>query len=229
MLTKLQTFPTIPMKRFGANLYDEPIFRIVWSDSRTDIAGGKWPDGTCEYREVPRYPGIHAWILEQWKSPQDYAGTPQQYNAAQWDAESGLLTCGPYPNRGEYIMCYTFPFPPNTGMVEKIVTAIKLSRDLTPAEKQQGIMEPLEKQKTERENRFDSVFDNALGPWASADAVVGFGRAGSTFGQRQGYKRSGDMPHQRTDQQAPLPTAPNYFGTITKHDTIDKLTGDTNA
>ncbi len=44
MLTKLQTFPTIPMKRFGTNLFEEPIFRIVWSDSRTDLAGGKWPE-----------------------------------------------------------------------------------------------------------------------------------------------------------------------------------------
>lgn len=227
MIATLQTYPTIPTKRFGTNLYDEPLFRIVWSDSRTDLIGGKWPDGASEYRECPRYPGLHNWVLEVWKSPVEYAGTPAEYHATQWDAESGLLTCGPYPTRGEYVMVYTFPFEPTITMVETIITAIKLSRDLTPGQRKQSIMEPLEKQKKQQDQRFDDIFNQSMGPWATADAVVGFGRASGTT--RQGFKRSGDMPHPRTDQQSPLPTAPNFFGQIRSEDTIEKLTGEYDA
>lgn len=112
-------------------------------------------------------------------------------------------------------------------MVETIITAIRLSRDLTAGARKQSIMDPLEKQEKERSNRFDDVFDQALGPWSTADAVVGFGRASGTT--RQGFKRSGDMPHPRTDQQSPLPTAPNFFGQIRSENTIEKLTGEHDA
>lgn len=221
----VQVFPTIRTKRFGVNLYDEPLFRIVWSDSRTDLIGGKWPDGVSEYRECPRYPGVHAWVLEMWKSPEEYAGTRENYEKQQWDPQSGLLTCGPYPHRGEYVMAYTFPFEPNTGMAEKIITALKLSRDLTPSARKEGIFSPLENQEKARSDRFDAQWSEAMGAWSKADAVVPFGRVASTFG-RQGFKRAGDMPHPRMDQSSPLPTAPGFFGTIRKEDTIKKLTGE---
>lgn len=229
MLTTLQTYPTIPMKRFGTNLYEEPLYRIVWSDSRTDLIGGRWPDGACEYRESPRYAGLHAWVLEKWMSSVEYAGTPQEYHAAQWDADSGLLTCGPYPSRGEYVLCHVFVGQPSNRAVEKQIYGLKVSRDLTPGQRKQGIMDPLEKQERERNERFDQIFDQSMGPFSTADAVVGFGRAASPAGHRQGFKRAGDMPHQRTDQSAPLPTANNFFGQIRSNETIEKLTGDTHA
>ena len=150
----VQTLPTVPMKRYGVNPYSEPLYRVVFSDSRTDLLGGKWPDGECAYREVQRYPGIRGqWILEKWCSSVEYAGTPEQYNRDQWDADSGLLTCGPYPYRGEYAHCYTFPYMPTDGMITRIIGALKVSRDLTAAQHKQGIMEPLEKQERERETQ----------------------------------------------------------------------------
>ena len=212
------------MKRYGENPYGDPLYRVVFSDSRTDLLGGKWPDGECAYRETPRYPGIHGqWILEKWCSPVEYAGTPNQYNREQWDMESGLLTCGPYPNRGEYVHCYTFPYMPTDSMITKIVGALKVSRDITDVQRKNGIMQPLENQQHEQDQRFDDIFQDALGPFSKADAVVSMA---SGWKDRAGWKRGGDLPVERFDQSSPLPTRDNFFGTIQRKETIAALTGE---
>ena len=214
------------MARYGENLYGAPLFRIAFSDSRTDLIGGKWPDGNCEYREVPRYPALRGqWIMEKWLSAEEYAGQRAQYEREQFDAESGLFTCGPYPHRGEYAYCHTFSGQPTESQVGWAVRNLKISRDLTPGARRQGIMEPLEKQQRDQDARFSDIWDNAMGPWQNADAVVSFG---PNHG-RQGFKRGGDLPVERFDQSAPLPTRDNFFGTIQRQETIDKLTGDADA
>jgi hypothetical protein len=215
------------MGRFGENLFGQPIYRVVFSDSRTDLLGGKWPDGKCEYREVPRYPGIRGkWILEKWQSAEEYAGTKEQYNREQHDPDSGLLTCGPYPHRGEYSLCHIFITAPGETMVAWAVHDNKMSRSITPGQRKQGIMDPLEKQEREQGARFDNIWGDAMGPFAGADAVVSFTK--SPLGSRAGFKRSGDMPADRF-VNAPLPTGDNFFGTIQRRDTIAKLTGEQNA
>lgn len=206
------------MKRFGENPYSEPLYRVVFSDSRTDLIGGKWPDGVCEYREVRRYPDIHAWILEKWMSPEEYAGKREAYEAQQLDRESGLYTCGPYPSRGEYQLCYAFPCQPGDGEIVKIVTAIKLSRDVHPAKRKEGIMGGYERQEKDRSRRFDNIWGDSMGGFSKADTVVSF--AGGGKGARAGFKRPSDMPVERWDQSSPLPTQDNFFGTIMKRDTI---------
>ena len=214
------------MAGYGENLFGQPIYRLVYSDSRTDLVGGKWPDGNCEYREVPRYPAIKGqWIMEKWVSAEDYAGPREAYEMQQLDIESGLYTCGPYPHRGEYTHCHTFIGSPTEMQVGWAVHNNKMSRDLTPGARKQGIMEPLEKQKREQDARFSDIWDNAMGFRPQADAVVSFG---NNWG-RQGFKRGGDMPLERFDQQAPLPTQDNFFGQIRKQSTIEQLTGDQHA
>jgi hypothetical protein len=216
----VQTLPVVPMKRYGENPYGDSLYRVVFSDSRTDLLGGKWPDGECAYREVPRYPGIRSqWILEKWCAPAEYAGTPEQYTREQWDADSGLLTCGPYPNRGEYAHCYTFPFMPTDGMICQIVGALKVSRDITSSDRKQGILEPLERQQREQETRFEDIFKDAMGPWSGDSATVAMNPAVR-------FKKPGDMPMPRFDQESPLPTKDNIFGTIQNKQTIESLTGD---
>jgi len=225
-MRSVSLFPGIPMGRFGENLFGEPLYRLVFSDSRTDLLGGKWPDGISNYREVPRYPGIKGqWIMEKWQSAEDYAGTRQQYELQQFDAESGLFTCGPYPYRGEYTYCHTFMGNPTEMQVGWAVHNNKTSRDLTPGARREGIMQPLEKQQREQDQRFSDIWDNAMGPWQKADAAVSFGPVAA---HRQGFKRGSDMPV-RFDQEAPLPTRDNFFGQIRKQETIDKLTGEQNA
>lgn len=208
-MRSVMLLPNVSMQRFGENLFAQPLYRVVFSDSRTDLVGGKWPDGACEYREVPRYPGIRGqWVMEKWLSAEEYAGTIQEYSRLQLDAESGLFTCGPYPNRGEYTYCHTFITEPSDTMVCWAVSDNKLSRGLTPGQRKQGIMEPLERQQRQQDDRFSDIWDESMGPWQKADAVVSF--AHST---RAGFKRGSDMPMERFDQSSPLPTQDGYFGT----------------
>jgi hypothetical protein len=222
-MRSVSIFPGIAMGRFGENIFAEPLYRLVFSDSRTDLLGGKWPDGNCDYREVPRYPALKGqWIMEKWLSAEEYAGTREEYELTQFDAESGLYTCGPYPHRGEYTYCHTFIGNPTEMQVGWAVHNNKVSRDLTPGARKRGIMDPLEKQERDQDARFSDIWDNAMGPWQSADAVVSFG---PNHG-RQGFKRGGDLPVERFDQAAPLPTADNFFGTIQRKETIAKLTGE---
>lgn len=213
------------MSGFGENPYSEPLYRLVFSDSRTDLLGGKWPDGNCDYREVPRYPALKGqWIMERWMTAEAYAGTREEYERVQFDPESNLYTCGPYPHRGEYTYCHTFVGSPTEMQVGWAVHNNKMSRGLTAGQRKQGIMEPLEQQQREQDARFSDIWDESMGPWQKADAVVSFG---PNHG-RQGFKRGADMPQERFDQQSPLPTADNFFGTIGRRDTIAKLTGEAN-
>lgn len=163
--------------------------------------------------------------MERWLSAEEYAGQRAQYEREQFDAESGLFTCGPYPHRGEYVMCHVFIGQPTESQVGWAIHNLKVSRDLTPGARKQGIMEPLERQQKQKDARFSDIWDNAMGPWHKADAVVSFG---PNHG-RQGFKRGSDMPMERFDQAAPLPTSDNFFGTIQRQETIDKLTGDSNG
>lgn len=218
-------FPGAQMARYGENLFAQPLYRVVFSDSRTDLLGGKWPDGNCEYRESPRYPGIKGqWILEKWMSAQDYAGSREEYERAQWDADSGLMTCGPYPHRGEYVLCHVFISTPTESMIGWAVHDNKISRGMTAGQRKQGIMQPLEQQQKAQDARFDDVWHESMGPFAKADAVVSMAGNG-----RAGFKRGSDMPADRWEHAAPLPTQDGFFGTIQRKETIAKLTGDLNA
>jgi hypothetical protein len=217
-------YPLIKMGGFGENIFGQPIFRIVFSDSRTYLAGGKWPDGASEYRETPLYPQIRGkWVMEKWLPAEEYGGTREQYERAQLDIESGLFTLGPYPYRGEYVLCHTFIATPTESSVGWAVHNLKISRDLTPGARKQGIMQPLEKQKREQDQRFEDIWNDAMGPFAKADTVVS--AAAGPWG-RAGFKRASDMPHPRADQQSILPTRDNFFGQIRRQETIDQLTGE---
>lgn len=220
-MRSVSQFPGIAMAGYGENLFGQPIYRLVFSDSRTDLLGGKWPDGACEYREVPRYPGIRGqWIMEKWVSAEEYAGTREMYELQQFDADSGLYTCGPYPHRGEYTFCHQFIGQPTEMQVGWAVYNNKISRDLTPGQRKEGIMTPLEKQQKEQDARFSDIWDNAMGPWHKADAVVSMAAS-----HRAGFKRGSDMPLERFDQASPLPTRDGFFGSLGKN-AVQHLTGE---
>ncbi len=211
------------MSGYGVNPYGEPLYRLVFSNSVTDLQGGKWPDGIVEYREVYRYPGIkNQWIMEKWQSGMEYCGTPQQWNEQEWDAENRILQGGPYPSRGVYTHCHTFIGQPTEMQVGWAVHNNKVSRDLTPGQKKQGIMDPLEKQQREQDQRFDDIWADTMGFKPNADAIVSM--ASGPF-DRAGFKRGSDMPMPRVDQQAPLPTRDNYFGAMGKQ-TVARLAGE---
>jgi hypothetical protein len=83
-------------------------------------------------------------------------------------------------------------------------------------------MEPLEAQEKARDQRFDDIWGDSMGPFAKAETVVPFGSPS----MRSGFKRGGDMPADKWEHAAPLPTRDGFFGQIRREETIAKLTGE---
>lgn len=105
-------------------------------------------------------------------------------------------------------------------MIYQVVCALKLSRDLGQAKRKEGILEPLEKQQRNQDARFDAIWDDAMGPFQKADMVV----ASGTSMRSGAFRRPHHLPADRWIE-APLPTRDNFFGTIQRKETIEKLTG----
>ena len=119
------------LKTYGINPYGENLFRVILASTRTQIVGMEFPDGFIGYRWQPVYPGKDHYVLEKWLSADDYCGTMERWETDQRN-EHGLLTLGPFPNRGEYIGIHHFsPGYPATSAVETIINMALRSRPLT--------------------------------------------------------------------------------------------------
>lgn len=100
-----QHYP-ISMARFGLNPYGANIYRIVFAPSVRHLIGGRWRDGSVEYRSRPTYSKIgNEWILERWVSAKEFCGMTREEYEIRFRGESGLFTMGPYPYEGTYTLC----------------------------------------------------------------------------------------------------------------------------
>jgi hypothetical protein len=122
------------LRRFGVNPQGQNVYRVVWSESRTERTGGMWHDrlkagegnhlvamgnmvvdsnpeirAVPEYRRVCRYEDFAepCWVIEKW--------LPCSYSREQWYEdqrlicqESGLHLLGPYEEnmRGDWHFSY---------------------------------------------------------------------------------------------------------------------------
>src|SRR5262245_31807987 len=93
---------------WGKNPQGKPLYRIIWTESRTWLIGGCWGDnGEIEYRHAPYYGERKEWVLEKWMSAIEYAGTEEQWRADNVEpnlAAQGIVVyqMGPYPKSGWY-------------------------------------------------------------------------------------------------------------------------------
>ena len=100
---------------YGKNPYGKPLYRIIWSKSRTYLLGGCWGDnGAIEYRHAPYYGTKEEWVLEKWITAQEFGGSKQEWELSQLDqalAQHGMAvyTMGPYPANGWYEHVYSYP------------------------------------------------------------------------------------------------------------------------
>lgn len=159
----LTHLPIGSLKVFGTNLYDESIYRVIWSDSRLAMSGGKHriyegrpskdnvvnargkdPNQLREeigYKWVPLYPGIHAWVLEKWKSALSFTGmTPETWAWQTKDLETGLLELGPYPSRGDYQDSFIFPAEPGWSAVAEAISWVEKGQTFTFEEHRQATL-----------------------------------------------------------------------------------------
>jgi hypothetical protein len=194
------------LSRFGTNVYGEPIYRIVWGESRLELAGGLWEDRdgqqeakrvindrgetrdvnlireVVEYRWIPKY-GIPRWILEKWLPPEHY-GAVSLWELTR-DEKTGLLPLGPFPHRGEYEHSFTFeangqyiPITPET--VAGIARLIEAGRTYTRSQRKAALEETKRKKRQAWESRVDDIVKD------SQDAFGGNARSGSLI---QGDKK----------------------------------------
>lgn len=92
----------------GVNPYDEPVFRLAWSNDTRQIIGGKWSkDGYEGYREAKLVNGTPCWCLLVWESPESF-GTASRWEDDYRDAETGYLICGGFPASGRYRLLRRF-------------------------------------------------------------------------------------------------------------------------
>jgi hypothetical protein len=149
----------------GDNPFGEPMFRVVWGYDRIVPMHGQWEkwaqyQGTLtdkytdysetrqftklessviETRLVPKYLPGNCWHLEMWRPTSEY-GTKEEWIKLVQEIIGGLTvdTSGPYPERGEYELCYPLthdgtsrgtPIPLVTDIVAELVQMIMHGRN----------------------------------------------------------------------------------------------------
>jgi hypothetical protein len=202
------------MERFGLNAFSRPLYRVVWSDSRTYLLGGDWGGGSFEMRETQLYDDIHAWVLEKWQSAEDFAGPREAWDSKERDLNTPSL--GPYPAEGEYVFAYAFPSEPTHSMISLVVRAINGSRNLSALERKRSIMAPLEARRKRNHQKIDDVFDDSQPAFRYADAMVSAVSNGATI-HRKPSKRIKDMTFKRSAEELGMPMSDNAFFTGEQH------------
>lgn len=169
------------------NPYRKPLYRLVWGPSRYYMVGGAWEDRgertpatntelflegkdttvekvVCEYRWIQKYPAPR-WILEKWLTSFQYGGSRENWNISQLDQESGLLTLGPYPEKGEYEECYQFPpGEPGASKIEEVIQMIEAGKRYSFQERKDAHLRELHKQKK-------ASVDQAVGIWEESQGA----------------------------------------------------------
>jgi hypothetical protein len=184
------------LAKYGTNLFGEPLYRIVWSETRTYLSGGLWTDFTdseskhllrevAEYRRVPLYGSQQRWVLEKWCPPETY-GSPEIWDDENRDEKTGLLTLGPFPSRGEYEHVHTFevnghyvPLVPET--INAICYLIEKSREFSFRQKKAALEAQQAKEDRDFKSRRDDIFKDARGAFNNQAMSAASGKADRKF------------------------------------------------
>lgn len=156
----------------GCNVFKRPMYRMVWSNDRTEWSNGEW---------MPKYDHQpNRWVLERWSPPGQY-GTREEWEACGEVTPEGrrISTLGPYPSQGEYEHCFTFEDPltkcfvqPDIGCIELICRAIERGRMMTRSERWAAISKKKEAARKARHDKFEETWEEAMPPFAG-NAVAG--------------------------------------------------------
>lgn len=167
----------------GINPFGDPQFRIVWGYDRIVKLHGEWQEfeqcmatltdrltgyteqrlvtrlarSVVETREIPKYLPANCWHLEKWCSAETY-GSPEQWREAGLEKLGTMTvdTSGPYPERGEYELCYPLTddgtsngqaLPLVSDVVTELVRMIVKSRELFSLQQRRAAIEQEAKRK----------------------------------------------------------------------------------
>jgi hypothetical protein len=171
------------LRRFGLNPWGEPIYRIVWSESRWKTVGGLFHDGfrqVAEYRQVPMYRSIARWILEVWK---ETPCSPALWYIDELDSISGLLRSGPYPYRGEYWGNIVIQKPNgdylelSPGLAQYFAMLIDKSRNATPWESYLANRDAMEAKKKATSKLIRAMVGDCISAFGPASHAGRYGKS----------------------------------------------------
>lgn len=169
------------LAKFGRTPYGQPLFRVVWSETRMEQVLLH----TGEYGWQMRYLGDPCWILEKWLAP--------SYSREEWyrlfsvqvsDPVSNQLWAkcylGPYLEHGDYHACYRLerygkPMPLTLAIIEYYARLIEAGREATEAQRRYAIEQRHARERRDWENRFDAIFDDAQPAFGVQAIMSGYG------------------------------------------------------
>lgn len=178
---KCPAFVSQMLRKFGRTPYGEPLFRVVWSETRLEQVLLY----TGQYGWQRRYEGDPCWMLEKW--------LPTSYSREQWyelfsvkvsDPVSSELWSksylGPYLEFGDYHPCYRLerhgqPMPLTLAIIEYYCRLIEAGKEATAAQKRMAIRERHERAQREWSNRCDDIFDDAQPAFGVQSIMSGYG------------------------------------------------------
>jgi hypothetical protein len=161
----------------GLNRYGEPNFKLAWSQSETQLAGGVWPhERYVGYRELfvatwsPYQPRQGYWMLMEWTSPEQYQGETF-YHFINRDEATGLCVLGPYPHRGRYQIAVKLiwttiddgkmiiePWSLNSTVIDRLMPVIMAGKRDSPQRRRQFA----QTQRAQAQRKLDSAIDAVM-------------------------------------------------------------------
>lgn len=115
------TVHPLDLSEHGRGPKGQPLYRIVWADSRVDrvVAEGRRYD-------LPRYEHVTGkWILEKWRSGADLTQMTPELWQAFLDAQPYGSAQMEYPTDGDYELSYTFEGSVDPATAHKIAAMIE--------------------------------------------------------------------------------------------------------
>jgi hypothetical protein len=167
----LQHYP-LAMAKFGLNPFGENRFRIVLASTRKALVCGQWNGaGMPRGKYCSIYPHLgQNWILEEWMDAFNFAGP-----SVMWD---DIL--GPYPTRGEYVMCGNSSFDPEQTNIEKLISMVHASDKYSWAEKLAACRQSNDLVEREKKNLREAIILDCLPAFGHAPfSQLSTGRGGA--------------------------------------------------
>lgn len=145
------------MTRYGLNPYGKALWRVVWAPTVKKIVGGQFSDGYTGYRVRKAYKQIgDNWILEKWQSAWDHTKMSRQSYESKFGDASGLISTGPYPERGIYYLAEVLNGNPADMNFDWIIGFINKAARNDPQENMRAYLDSMKKQdEADAQNRFD--------------------------------------------------------------------------
>lgn len=147
------TFHPVDLSQHGKTPNGLPLYRVVWADSRKTHLIYKG-----QRRTIPRYfpdpelnTGAH-WILERWKSAEEFVGMSRE----QYDAMVKQFPWAPteeFPTDGDYDFEYGFEAEVDEALLHKAIALREFRRTRVSLEERKAEAVAAEEMKEERQDQ----------------------------------------------------------------------------